>query len=160
MQADLMDDDSAEDSDYIPEDDMPKKKAKKSEDDEDNFVHKIVSDKRKRKVNAIWDEMQQSDREYVTLIMGNSIRKYSESVVMEIPLKRRRYQYEELLLEMMGKRRRNQSTDYADDNGGEVDNDGGVEAAELRERALQSIQKVQRKTVVQETRKFAGQEVV
>lgn len=150
-----MDDDSAEDSDYVPEDDMPKKKAKKSEDDEDNFVNKIVSDKRKRKVNAIWDEMQQNDREYVSLIMENSIRKYSEPVVMEIPLKRRRYQYEELLLELMGKRGRNHVKEYAKEV---VDNDGME--AELRERALQSIQKVQRKTVVQETRKFAGQEVV
>ena len=149
-----MDDDSSQDSDYVPDDEIPKKRSKHSAEDGEGVVDHILTEKRKRKVAELWDQMQQDDRDYVVSVMDRSVRKFMEPVIMEIPLKRRR-QYDELFLSIIGSKRAASTV-----SSGQAAAHASQSDAELRQKVLDSIQKVQRKTVVQETRKFAGQEVM
>lgn len=182
------DDDEENDSDYVPEDDdqgstagRKGKKRKRELDAEEGqdggaLTEGFQSAARRRKVNSLWEEIQGSDRAYVTAMMAKvmATRSKATRVVMERPVRKKPWQQREfraLLRSLFGRHhpllQRRDDDDVADDEDDEdlvpegeapqIEETG--DAVDLRRAALESVQRLQRKTKVVETRKFAGQEV-
>lgn len=153
----LMDDDSDNDSDFVPE----------PEDDEISITGKrknanlsiqeqILSKKRKRKVDSIWDELQEEERQYLESRRSLDATNFQEHVVMEIPCRKRtKRQISMLMYEVFG------STNLRDALPENRLKEGNVVNAEaLKQAAKEFVSNMQKSVVVQETRRFAGQDVV
>jgi cell division septum initiation protein DivIVA len=117
------------------------------------------SDKRKRKVDAHWEEMQNQEKEYNDIRKAASVSKYfGNEILLEQPLKRRKRQMAEMLQEIFG----NGKTllePISDDDEEEIAANA-ERIAQLRADITASLNKIKKKTVVTETRKFAGQNVM
>jgi hypothetical protein len=153
----LMDDDSDNDSDFVPE----------PEDDEISITGKrknanlsiqeqILSKKRKRKVDSIWDELQEEERQYLESRRSLDATNFQEHVVMEIPCRKRtKRQISMLMHEVFG------STNLRDALPENRLKEGNVVNSEaLKQAAKDFVSNMQKSVVVQETRRFAGQDVV
>ena len=144
----LDDDDSENDSDYCPENDP----------EADNEVEETVTETklsaisfgRKRKVDDVWASMQEtSSLKTATNFCSNS--SSSKSSVKKVGSKKNK----DILAAIFGKKQSGKIID------GISSKTSGTKADELRikEAARESVRMLRKKTVVTETRKFAGQEI-
>lgn len=144
---DVVDDDSENDSDYVPgaEDE------KSIEGQEEAQVLKPLSKSSRKRVDAIWQQMQEEDRKSVEAVMMKSI----NYLANRSPLSQEVRQANEVILAgIFGKRvgKRLASVQAAPE-------EEGLSAQEIKKRALESVQQVRKRQKVTETRKFAGQEI-
>lgn len=143
------DDDSDNDSDYVPGDDEEKDVEQK-----ETVLLNIASNKRKRKASALWDEICVEDHEYVTSKLSKSAFRYTDQLFEEPP-RRVRAKIRRYFKQLAGRR-----ADGPEDSPDEDKTANKDEMhADLRKELVEAFQRVKRKTVVTESRKFAGQEI-
>lgn len=143
---DLVDDDSENDSDYDPGAD----ESKDVEQDEEETGLVGLSRASKRRVEALWLEMVEEDRKSTEAIMMKSINYLANRAPK---LESVRIENERILSDIFGKKVGKRLAAYQATPEDEYD------AKDIKKRALESVQKVQKRQKVTETRKFAGQEI-
>ena len=145
----LDDDDSENDSDYCPENDP------EADNEEEDTVQETklsaISFGRKRKVDDVWATMQEETSASKTTSNFSSSSNSSRSSKKKAGSKKNK----DILAAIFGKK---QSSKIID---GISSKTSGTNADELRikEAARESVRMLRKKTVVTETRKFAGQEI-
>lgn len=144
---DEFDDDSDNDSDYCPENDPEAAGAEETGEVKEKLS--TISHGRKRKVDDLWAAMQEDSvvssakSTKVGPVNGKSTKKKSSSK-----------KNENILASIFGKK---QSAKII---GGVTCKDtDGSDALRIRQAARDSVKMLQKKTIVTETRKFAGQEI-
>ena len=170
----IMDDDSDNDSDYRPEEDETRSVG---DDGADNGGKKIeeIGFRRKRKANELYDEMLAQDKAYVEARVANSLLKKAKPSILslEIPVSREKKRLNAFLRNYLGIKPKSRATrssssrlviDEKDDleelteAGQEAEGEEGKDS-NIRQAALNAIAHVKKKTLVEETRKFAGKEI-
>lgn len=159
----MYDDDSENDSDYVPEND------KDADDDSTSGKAKgksvkdaILSNHRKRKIDAVWEELQAEERTYIEERRKMDINlHFDQGIPLEIPVrKRRKYQIAAFLREVFGDKSSIKiPASQRPLISPKMDTLTFEEAEALKIAAANSVAKLQRKQIVLETRKFAGQEI-
>lgn len=168
-----IEDDSDNDSDYRPGDDGDDVDG--SSNGGNHLEKKLVtfSATTKRTVDQLWRSMQDEDRRYVQLKMDSSLHPLRHGPKGNVSITRHNFQ---VLKDIFGSTVAKQITVASsydvipseDDNRCSSAENGGILAisnevadgtAELRKRALESVEKVVKKRKVTETRKFAGKEI-
>lgn len=143
---DLLDDDSENDSDYVPEEDV-------NHNEEDGaVVHSTIpeiSHRRKRKAQELFDELLKEDTEYVHKVLGHAI--LPKSMMYEAPMKRTRRKIIKFLKKSEGSA---EKIPFA------LPEEEEKSKEELKKEALEIVTQVKKKTKVEEKRRFAGQEIV
>lgn len=143
---DLVDDDSENDSDYDPGAD----ETKSVEEESGDQVLVGLSRASRRKVDALWLEMVEEDRKSTEAIMMKSINYLANRAPK---LESVRVANEIILSNIFGKKIGKRLASYQASPEDEYD------AQDIKKRALESVQKVQKRQKVTETRRFAGQEI-
>lgn len=172
-----IEDDSDNDSDYRPDDDADGIDVSSNGGNQSEKKLVTFSAKTKRTVDQLWRSMQDEDRRYVQLKMGSSLHPLRHGPKDNISIIRHNF---EVLKDIFGSTVAKQITVASsydvipsdDDNrynssaeNGSIlvtsnnEADGSCGTAELRKRALESVEKVVKKRKVTETRKFAGKEI-
>jgi hypothetical protein len=144
---DVIDDDSENDSDYAPEED-----SEKGANDVDVNAKELtgLSKSSKRKVDAIWLEMQEEDRISTETVMKRSL----NYIMNHGPVDSRTRKNNEIILtNIFGRRVGKRLASY------QATPEDVYDAEEIKKRALESVQNVKKKRKIIETRKFAGQEI-
>ncbi len=153
----LMDDDSENDSDFVPDPDeddesLGDKRNRKGHTIQDQ----ILSKKRKRKVDTIWEELQEEERTYLETRRALDIAQFQGHYLMEIPCRKRsKLQIAAFMHEVFG----TSNLVEAGFTGKGVTVADATDAAVLREAAEACVRHLKKKVVVQETRRFAGQDI-
>ena len=143
---DVIDDDSENDSDYMPG-------AEEEKDEEEQESEKVLTGLTKssrRRVDAIWQEMQEEDRRSVEAIMIKSINYLANRAAQSAEV---RQANEVILSSILGKRVGKRLASY------QATPEDEYNPEDIKKRALASVQKVQKKQKITEIRKFAGQEI-
>ena len=143
---DVIDDDSENDSDYMPG-------AEEEKDEEEQESEKLLTGLTKssrRRVDAIWQEMQEEDRRSVETIMMKSINYLTNRAAQSAEV---RQVNEVILSSIFGKRVGKRLASY------QATPEDEYNPEDIKKRALASVQKVQKKQKITEIRKFAGQEI-
>ena len=143
---DVIDDDSENDSDYMPG-------AEEEKDEEEQESEKVLTGLTKssrRRVDAIWQEMQEEDRRSVEAIMIKSINYLANRAAQSAEV---RQANEVILSNIFGKRVGKRLASY------QATPEDEYNPEDIKKRALASVQKVQKKQKITEIRKFAGQEI-
>lgn len=171
-----IEDDSDNDSDYRPDDDGDGIDGSSNGGNQSEKKLVTFSASTKRTVDQLWRSMQDEDRRYVQLKMDCSLNPLRHGPKGNVSIIRHNFL---VLKEIFGSRVAKQITVASSydviqpeddnryspaENGGilEISNevaDGSSGTAELRKRALESVEKVVKKRKVTETRKFAGKEI-
>lgn len=141
-----VDDDSDNDSDYMPGAD----EEKSVEEDDEKQVLKPMNKVSRRKVEAIWLEMQEEDRKSVEAIMVKSINYIANRAPVSTE---KRVENEIILSKIFGKRVGKRLAAY------QAVPEEEHNPQNIKKRALESVQQVQKRQKVTETRRFAGQEI-
>jgi hypothetical protein len=141
-----VDDDSDNDSDYVPGVDDEKS----VDEGVEKEVLKPLSKSSRKRVDAIWIEMQEEDRKSVEAVMVRSVNYLANRVAHSLEA---REEIEAILSSIFGRRvgKRLAALQPVPEEQHDVHN--------IRKRALESVQQVQKRQKVTETRKFAGQEI-
>lgn len=144
----LDDEDSENDSDYCPENDP------EADNDIEDAVKETklstISFVRKRKVDDVWATMQEeaSSSKIITTTCSSSS---SKSLKKKSGSKKN----EDILAQIFGKKQSRKLVDGVSSKNFE----SKADKLRIREAALESVKMLRKKTVVTETRKFAGQEI-
>ena len=146
----LDDDDSENDSDYCPENDP--EADNEVEDTVQETKLSVISFGRKRKVDDVWATMQEETSSSKTTSNFSSSSNSSRSSKKKAGSKKNK----DILAAIFGKKQSGKIID------GISSKTPGTKADELRikETARESVRMLRKKTVVTETRKFAGQEIM
>jgi hypothetical protein len=161
-----MDEDSSDDSDYNPDDEVNKSDIE--EDDEFTPLAEI-STSRKRHISSIFSELQESENSYVTSKISkavgyssNATKRNSNSVndVSKLTESSREKSMDALAI-IFGKKKARKLLGGASINdknvANSVDQPGAVEdASPAHANILEIVKNTQRKIVVEDTKKFAG----
>lgn len=152
-----MDDDSENDSDFVPEPEDDESDGGRKKKSNLSIQDQILSKKRKRKVDAIWDELQEEERSYLETRRALDVANFQGQALMEIPCRKRsKRQIAAFMQEVFGS---------ADLFGGAAAGARSLNVADaltadaLKEAAQACVKGLKKTVVVQETRRFAGQEV-
>jgi hypothetical protein len=141
-----VDDDSENDSDYVPGADE-----EKSVSDVDTAqVLKPMSKVSRKRVESIWLEMQEEDRKSVEKVMMRSINYLANRAPQSAKI---REANEVILSGIFGKRVGKRLASF------QLAPQEEYDAKDIKKRALESVQQVRKKQKVTETRRFAGQEI-
>ena len=144
---DLIDDDDSEnDSDYNPDADEDK------EEEEEVLEKKLVglSGSSRRRVDLIWQQMQEEDRRSTEAVMKRSMNYLANRAPVE---EHRRIVNEVILSNIFGKRVGKRLASF------QATPEDEYNEEDIKKRARESVQQVQKKRKITETRKFAGQEI-
>jgi hypothetical protein len=145
---DEFDDDSDNDSDYCPENDP---EAAGAEETGGNVIEKLstISHGRKRKVDDLWAAMQED-----SVVSNTKATKVGLATGVSTKKKSSSKKNEDILASIFGKK---QSAKII--GGVSCKNSDGSDALRIKQAARESVKMLQKKTIVTETRKFAGQEI-
>lgn len=143
---DFIDDDSENDSDYVP----GAEEEKSIEGKEETQLLKPLSKSSRKRVEAIWLEMQEEDRKSVEAVMLKSINYLANRAPLSVEV---RHANEVILANIFGKRVGKRLASF------QSVPDEELGAQDIKKRALESVQQVRKRQKVTETRKFAGQEI-
>ena len=163
----LSDDSDTDDSDYDPTKDTTR--GKDDSDDEGDTkpkdeVLKDISYLRKRKANDLWDELNASDRADTEAVMSKSKLGLGNIKDNKSNKKKKRNfaKVKSVLAGIFGNTQAITLIDKTKTSSTSSGGKGGGEASseKLKEAIRQSVKSVQKKQKVEETRKFAGQNVV
>jgi uncharacterized protein with NRDE domain len=149
-------DDSENDSDFVPEEEVEKGPKQKESINLD-----IASNKRKRKVNTIWDEIRKEDNEYVASKLNDSLIQLGNQLY-EQPPKRIRLKIKKYFQKLVASNQENGEDEHIKESDQILKSTAHNKEEmylDIRKRLQESVQKVKRKTVVVESRKFAGEEI-
>eukprot|EP01039_Chlorochromonas_danica_P008624 gene8624-9503_t len=146
-----LEDDSENDSDYVPEEEGG---VKKEVTQKESIVSDITTNKRKRKVNAIWDELRSEDDNYVHTKVNDSTMHFT-SQLYEQPPKQLRRKIKRFFKQWSGSNSNGRNQLVV----GQEDETEITAQSELKKKLMESLQRVKRKTVIVESRKFAGEAV-
>lgn len=138
-----MDDDSENDSDYQPGADDDE------EEVDNNENEKTISDisfSRKRKANALWEELQQEDKATVEKALAKAIRSKNESTPKNSSANQK------ILAGIFG-------NSVAKSIASKTGSKESASSEDIKKRLRESVESIQRKTTVTETRKFAGESI-
>lgn len=140
-----VDDDSDNDSDYVPG-----AEEEKSVEGTEEQILKPLSKSSRKKVEAIWQEMQEEDRKSVEAVMMKSLNYLANRAPRSSEVRRAN---EVILSTIFGKKigKRLASIQAVPEEEYNHQN--------IKKRALESVQQVQKRQKITETRKFAGQEI-
>lgn len=171
----LMDDDSENDSDYVPEEDpdfVPNEVEEKGEE------IKSITFGRKKKAQELWDELQREDQQYMKSHLSKSISFNSSYFSVEVPtnkIVRKLKSYFGLKKTKQKKgsaapsssssskkrpREEEESTGNPVEQSIEGDGSNKANETEIRQRAMEAISQIKKKSKVEEVRRFAGQSIV
>lgn len=171
----LMDDDSENDSDYVPEEDpdfVPNEVEEKGEE------IKSITFGRKKKAQELWDELQREDQQYMKSHLSKSISFNSSYFSVEVPtnkIVRKLKSYFGLKKTKPKKgsaapsssssskkrpREEEESTGNPVEQSIEGDGSNKANETEIRQRAMEAISQIKKKSKVEEVRRFAGQSIV
>lgn len=144
---DLDDDDSENDSDYVPG-----AEEEKDMEDEGDGERKLVglSKAAKRRVTALWLEMQEEDRKYTEAMMMKSI---NYEANRQPQSEQKRVENEVILSSIFGKVVGKRLASF------QATPEDEYCKEDIKKRALESVQKVAKRRKITETRKFAGKEI-
>lgn len=144
---DLDDDDSENDSDYVPG-------AEEEKDMEEDVggERKLVSMSKaaQRRVNALWLEMQEEDRKSTEAVMMKSINYEANRKPLS---EQKRLANEIILSSIFGKRVGKRLASF------QATPEDVYSKEDIKKRALESVQNVAKRRKITETRKFAGKEI-
>jgi hypothetical protein len=149
-----MDDDSENDSDYVPEDDVAEvvRDNKRRKGDSGEIIG--MNSRRQRQVANLWDEIQNEDKEYIKGIMSKAMNNSLTS--LEKPSKRMRRRAQIFMnRNFLLKSKKEQKLDEIMES-----ESNRKEDIALRTKLMQTVAGLARKTTVTERRKFAGQEIM
>lgn len=142
-----LDDDSENDSDYVP--------GEEGGEEEDRGVQDInediASSKRKRKVNAIWKEIKVEDQKYVEEKL-KAIADEVDNVLVEQPPKKMRTRIAKYFKTFFRASAKGASTPSFRAT--------RASTSSIKDRLLAALPNLKRKTVVTESRKFAGEAIL
>eukprot|EP01031_Cornospumella_fuschlensis_P032289 gene32289-39049_t len=142
-----LDDDSENDSDYVPGEEGEEEEQKGAKDINDD----IASSKRKRKVNAIWEEIKAQDHKYIEEKLRAIVDEESD-VLCEQPPKKMRIRIVKFF-----------KTFFRSSSNGSAKKALKItrsSKASIKDRLVAALPSLQRKTVVTEARKFAGEAIL
>lgn len=169
-----LEDDSENDSDYVPEEEEG---VKKEVTQKESIVSDITSNKRKRKVNAIWDELRSEDNNYVQTKVNDSAIHFTSQLFEQPPKQLRRkikrffkqwnggssgsgssnsVSSGHVSSQQVGLGQQQQQNKKEEQEGDETEI---TAQSELKKKLIESLERVKRKTVIVESRKFAGEAV-
>jgi hypothetical protein len=148
---DVMDDDDSEnDSDYLPEEELNRKKGGQEEDEEVNVGKSAlpeISVRRKRKAQELWEEIQKDDADYLQFSLGKALR--CDLSMLEIPLMKEKRKMRVFIRKL--EKRPTHKLQLKEDN-------SSSEA--IKKEALEIVSQIKKKTKVEEKKKFAGKEIM
>lgn len=147
------DDSSSNDSDYDPthDDREEDKEHGATLGREGNTSIAEISYSRKRKADALWDEMNLQDKLYTQQRMEKSLIRSQSSKPKPVKVSKAK-----MILEgIFGRSEAANLIHVADFN-----NDKSIDDAELKNRVRKSVQSLAKRQTVTETRKFAGQNIM
>jgi hypothetical protein len=151
-----LNDDSENDSDYVPEEEVDGKKVSSKGE---AVALDIASGKRKRKVQAIWDEIQVQDQTFITSKLQASNLQYSDPL-FERPSKKMRLRIRRFFRLLQTGTKGGLGPDIYRKTQNQISHeDASSKSINIKKTLMSSLQNVKRKTVVTESRKFAGEAV-
>lgn len=144
---DVDDDDSENDSDYVPG-----AEEEKDFEEEEGGERRLVglSKAAKRRVNALWLEMVEEDRKNTEAVMMKSINYEANRKPQS---EQKRVANEIILSSIFGKQIGKRLAAF------QATPEDEYCKEDIKKRALESVQKVAKRRKITETRKFAGQEI-
>lgn len=157
-----VDDSSDNDSDYRPELD---KDNSDNEDEQRATTAPAFSLTKKRKLDSIFNSMLEEDKSFTTQKISNSVSNISNrrqsgsndscnsvrDTVSERKKKKRKKHMANILSQVFGRSEASKLVEHSISE--------EVDVKSLREASLESLKKIQRKKVVVEKKKFAGEEI-
>lgn len=141
---DLIDDDSENDSDYEPGAEGEEEEA------ENNESEKTINDisfSRKRKANALWEELQQEDKSSLEKALARAVHAPKPESASK-----KANANQKILASIFGK-------SVAKSISSKAVSLESAEGEDIKKRLRESVENIQRKTTVTETRKFAGESI-
>ncbi|RYZ89305.1 MAG: hypothetical protein EOP04_07170 [Proteobacteria bacterium] len=143
-----LDDDSENDSDYVPGEDGGEEEERGTKKD---ISEDIASSKRTRKVNTIWEEIKAEDYKYVEEKL-KAIADEGNDVLVEQPPKKMRIKIVKFFKTFF----------KASSTGAGSQSFKATRASKpnIKDRLLAALPNLKRKTVVTESRKFAGEAIL
>ena len=145
---DLMDD-SENDSDYVPEDDVVEEVEKTTK--KKSIAGGELNPRKKRQIDELWQEMQEEDKKYIS----DNVAKTSMLVnpaVLERPTKRLKKRADRFLNNFL---KQVSSASSSSQHHGKTDSQHEA-SVDVKNLVAEAVAKVSKKTTVTEVRKFAG----
>lgn len=149
-----LDDDSENDSDYVPEEDVVEESSnhKRRKGESGEIVG--INSRRLRQATSLWEEIQNEDKEYVKDVMLKAVN--NSLTYLERPSKKTQRRARNFMNRNFRAIRPKRSIDNSISLN---NNDGTNSNSDLRAKVMQAVSGLTRKTTVTEKRKFAGQEI-
>ena len=141
---DVADDDSDNDSDYVPGADDEEEEVDNNEND------KTITDipfSRKRKANELWEELQLEDKQTLEKALAKAVHAPKPENVAK-----KSTANQKILASIFGK-------SVAKSIASNAVAKEGASSEDIKKRLKASVESIQRKTTVTETRKFAGESI-
>ena len=142
---DLADDDSENDSDYVPGADGDDEIEDTNEDNNKTITD--ISFSRKRKAKELWEELQQEDRATIDKALRKAVH------VVKPPSAKKADANQKLLANIFG------STVAKSISSKVTTKESKANSEDIKKRIRESVENIQKKTTITETRKFAGESI-
>ena len=150
-------DHSDEDSDYNPEEDGSKDNESVHEAEGEKLT--TISLKRKRQAESLWQEMKELDVKQTTLKLQKAFTTVKAGGLTQLK-KKKNGRAEKILASIFGKKQAGKIVKGSDGFSMATSNgDATISAESISDAIKESVQRVQKKQKIVETRKFAGKEI-
>jgi hypothetical protein len=154
---DLVDIDSEEDSDYVPEEDPNFEPTTNVKEDKSTLVE--IGFRRKRKAAELFDDLQKEDEAFIKSIISKSIPLHQQYYSLEYPINKTKRKLRRFFRVTSHQRKSLNKSPPVNSDTNNIFGSDKVDSEEIKRKAKEIISQIKKKTKVEEVKKFAGKEV-